>query len=127
MRKVALLTAGSLVLGGLLLAAAPAGAATARGQGSKFCQAFGDSDIPTDGTEFDEEFAEETADSLRRAAKHAPKKVKKAMRRVAKAYDDIDSEEEAIEAFTDEDLIEDSITYSTYYLEECANIEVPEP
>ena len=129
MRKLAILTAAAVGSAGFLLASMPAGA----GDTDEFCEALvgvGEASAPDASGAFDPEVAESIADGMRDAAKRAPKKVKKAMRRLARVYENIegdDAAEDLAAEFASDRFIRDSITYSTYYLETCANLTVPTP
>jgi hypothetical protein len=130
MRKVALVTVAMVVLAGFGIGAATAGAAGRRGN-DDFCEALTNisSDVGSDdgsNAGVDPEEAEEVADGLRRAAKEAPRKVKKAMRRLAKRYDRLADGDNPASVFANERFLRDSLTYSTYYLDQCTDITIPE-
>lgn len=132
MRKLSIITATAVSAAGLALGAIPAGAATHLGGNEEFCEALPDVDDFGDpgadpSSVFDPDAADDYADALRDAARHAPKKVKKAIRRVAKVYDNIDDQGVAAASIASERFIRDSLTYSTYYLETCADITIPTP
>lgn len=130
MRKLAILTALAVGSAGLSVAALPAGAATSRGEGNEsFCETLLEVGQDAGGTgtagAFDTEAADAVADSLRAAAKFAPKKVKKAMRRMAKVYSNIEEDDDFAAAFANQRFLRDSITYSQYYVEQCTTITIP--
>jgi hypothetical protein len=122
MRKLAMVTAAAVLAGGLALGGAPAGAATRRGGNESFCEALLDVSTDVDNsnpTGLNRESAEAIAKSLRRASKFAPRKVKKAMRRLAKLYLRIADGDDAVEVFANQRFLRDSVTYSTYYIDQC--------
>ena len=94
MRKLAILIAAAVGSAGFLLASMPAGA----GDTDEFCEALvgvGEASAPDASGAFDPEVAESIADGMRDAAKRAPKKVKKAMRRLARVYENIEGDDAA--------------------------------
>jgi hypothetical protein len=130
MRKVALATVVMVVLAGFGIGAATAGAAVRRAN-DDFCEALTDvssgigSDDPS-STGIDPEAADGVADNFRRAAKEAPRKVKKAMKRLAKLYSRVADGDNAASVFANERFLRDSLTYSTYFLKQCADITIPD-
>jgi hypothetical protein len=135
MRKVALVAVALVVVAGFGIGTATAGAAVRRGN-DDFCEALanvsddvGSDDVGSDdgsGSAIDPDKAEALADGLRRAAKEAPRKVKKAMKRLAKRYDRLADGDNPSSLFANERFLRDSLTYSTYYLDQCADITIPE-
>jgi len=129
MRRVAVVSVAAVVLVGLGIGSATAGASVRRGN-DDFCDVLAgiSSDIDSEdmSTGVDPDAAEAVADGLRDAAKEAPRKVKKAMKRLAKRYDRLADGDNSASVFANKRFLRDSLTYSTYYLDQCADITLPE-
>ena len=123
MRKLAIVTMLAVLTATLGLTAVGAGAAVSRGGNEDFCEALAtvgdDFTDSSDSSGIDEDSADEIADGLRDAAREAPRKVKKAMKRLARVYDRITDEESVGSLFATRRFLRDSVTYSTYYIEQC--------
>jgi hypothetical protein len=126
MRKV-LVAIIAVALVGLGFGVGSAGASVRSVDEEAFCETLNGVSDFSENT-FDPNSYESITGPMREAAKFAPKKVKKAMRRLAKLYDNLSggNEEDAAELFSNQRFLKAQITYSTYYAETCADIDIPD-
>jgi hypothetical protein len=130
-------TLALLICGVLVLGAMPAGAGLSDKE-EEFCTAYGELGTTTDPsagapTDFDNEQADAEAEEFRDLAKKAPtKKLKKALKRLAKFFQnvsDLDSESDYSDYVASESFAKygkATLIVSTYVLETCAAALIPD-
>ena len=132
MRTVVTIAVGAVLVVGLALGSARAGASVHRAN-ERFCEALRDvsSDIgqgnPDNPGGVSQESARTLVSSYRSAARFAPKKVKKAMKKLAKIYSKIANGGDAEIILTENaaPFVKASAVYAPYYAEQCVSPTIP--